>query len=56
MDLVDRPYPEVSVALINDFGHRRNRDVAAAQRVAECPLLEEWWRRLIVVRAGGGDR
>ena len=55
MDLVDRPHPEVSVALINDFGHGRNRDVAAAKEVATCPLLEEWWQRLVVVRAKGGD-
>ena len=55
MELVDRPYPDVSVALINDFGHRRNRDVAAAERVAACPLLEPWWQRLVVVRASGGD-
>jgi len=55
MDLVDRPHPEVTVALINDFGHGRNRDVAAATRVAECPLLEEWWQPLVVVRAKGGN-
>lgn len=55
MDLVDRPHPDVSVALVNDFGHGRNRDVAAAGRIAGCPLLPEWWQRLVVVRARGGD-
>ena len=55
MDLVDRPHPDVSVALINDFGHRRNRDLAAAEQAATCPLLEPWWQRLVVVRASGGD-
>lgn len=53
--LVDRPHPEVTVALINDFGHGRNRDVAAAKVVATCPLLEEWWGRLIVRRAQGHE-
>ncbi len=53
--LVDRPHPDVTVALVNDSGHRRNRDVAAARYVATCPLLDEWWQRLVVVRAMGKE-
>ena len=49
--LVDRPHPTVTVALVNDFGHGRNRDVAAAQELAACPLLPEWWQHLVVQRA-----
>ena len=55
LDLVERPHPEVSVALVNDVANRRNRDVAAARRLAECPLLPEWWQRLVVVRAEGKE-
>ena len=51
LELVDRPYPEITVALVNDFGHGRNRDIEAARVVARCPLLPEWWRRLVVLRA-----
>jgi MOSC domain-containing protein YiiM len=53
VELVDRPYPEVTVALVNDFGHGRNRDIEAARVVARCPLLPEWWQRLVVLRAEG---
>jgi MOSC domain-containing protein YiiM len=53
--VVDRPHPEITVALINDFGHGRNRDVAAAKVVAACPLLEEWWQGLVVRRAMGKE-
>lgn len=53
--LVARPHPDVSVALVNDFGHGRNRDLAAAQRVAACPLLVEWWQRFVVARVSEED-
>ena len=52
--LVDRPYPTISVARVNDFGHGRNRDIEAARELAACPLLPEWWQRL-VVSAGDGQ-
>ncbi len=55
IDLVDRLHPDVTVALVNDFGHRRNQDVAAARQVAACPLLDEWWQRLVVRRAMGHE-
>ena len=53
--LVARPYPAWTIALINDFGHFRNRDVARARALAACPLLNEWWRRLVVRRATGHE-
>lgn len=53
VDLVERPHPEVTVALVNDFGHGRNRDVAAAQELAACSLLNGWWQRLVVRGAMG---
>ena len=49
--LVDRPYPAISVARINDFGHGRNHDFEVAQELAACPLLPEWWQHLVVSRA-----
>jgi MOSC domain-containing protein YiiM len=53
LELVDRPHPEVTIALVNDFGHSRNSDIALAQTVATCPLLPEWWQRLVMLRATG---
>lgn len=53
--LVERPYPEWTVALTNDFGHYRSRDVVTAQALAACPLLNEWWQLLVVRRALGEE-
>lgn len=49
--LVERPYPEWTIALINDFAHYRNGDVEKAQAAADCPLLHDWWGPLIVKHA-----
>lgn len=51
--LVERPYPQWSVALVNDLGHRRNHDVQTAQALAACPLLADFWQKLVVRRAMG---
>ncbi len=51
--LLDRPCPQFSVSLVNDFAHGRNHDVAAARELAACPLLEDWWGELVVQRAMG---
>lgn len=53
--LVDRPYPDHTIALLNDFGHGRNHDVAPAERIADCPLLPDFWQRLVVRRAQGRE-
>ena len=53
--LVERPYPEWTVALVNDFGHGRNRDMATARALAACPLLVGFWRELVVRRALGEE-
>jgi MOSC domain-containing protein YiiM len=46
--LVDRPYPQWSMALINDFAHGRNHDAEAAQALVSCPLLDGFWPELIM--------
>ena len=48
--LVERPYPEWTIALTNDLAHGRNTDTHQAQALARCPLLDEWWRQLILLR------
>jgi MOSC domain-containing protein YiiM len=52
--LVERPYPRWTMALINDFGHRRNHDVALARELA-CPLLHEWWQKMVIRGAMGKE-
>jgi MOSC domain-containing protein YiiM len=54
--LIDRPFPQYSVSLVNDFGHDRNHDVAAARELAACSLLEDWWGEWVVQRAMGVER
>jgi MOSC domain-containing protein YiiM len=51
--LIERPYPQWTIALINDFGHARNRDVETARAIAACPLLNEWWQKMVVRHAKG---
>jgi hypothetical protein len=55
MVLVDRPCPGITVALVNDFGHGRNRDIQEAKELASCPLLPEGWQHLVVQRAIGKE-
>jgi len=45
--LVERPYPEWSMALVNDFGHGRNHDAGTAAALVACPLLDAWWPEVI---------
>jgi len=53
--LVERPYPEWTVALTNDFAHGRNKDVKKAQALARCSLLAGFWPQLIIQRAMDKD-
>lgn len=46
--LVERPYPHVTVALVNDFAHAHNDDAALAQTIAACPLLPALWSKLVL--------
>lgn len=55
IELVERPHPEVTIALLNDFAHFRNKDVALARTIASYSLLPDVWQRLIVQRAQGKD-
>lgn len=53
--LAERPYPQWTIALINDFAHGRNKDIEQAQALAQCPLLHEFWRDLVLRRATRND-
>lgn len=45
--LAARPYPRWTMALINDFAHGRNRDHALISEFCACPLLDDFWPRVI---------
>lgn len=47
LELVESPYPDFTMALINDFGHERESDPKLAQALAECPLLPVFWQELV---------
>jgi len=53
--VVERPYPEWTAALVNDFGHVRNKDAETARALAACPLLPAFWQTLVVRRATGHE-
>lgn len=42
--LVERPFPEWTVARANEIMHRRQGDKEAARALAECPLLSSSWK------------
>lgn len=54
LTLVERPYPEWSVAAANEVMHHRKQDPAAARSLAECPLLSFSWRESLSRRAATG--
>lgn len=52
--LVDRPYPEWTVATANDIMHRRTTDRDQAGKLANCPALSSSWRATLARRATAG--
>ena len=48
LEQVERPYPDFTMALINDFGHARLKDPVLARELAACPLLSDLWQELVV--------
>lgn len=53
--LVERPYPEWTVAVANDIMHRRTTDRDLAGKLAECPALSSSWRDTLARRARTGS-
>jgi MOSC domain-containing protein YiiM len=51
--LVERPYPELTIALANDLAHGRSKDVEKARAFMDCPLLHHrFWRDIIAQQVG----
>lgn len=50
---IEHPYPAWTVALTNDYAHFRTTDLETAKGLSACPLLNDWWKELIMRRATG---
>lgn len=48
LEQIERPYPDFTMALINGYGHGRLKEPTLAHRLADCPLMDEFWQELVV--------
>jgi len=54
-ELIERPYPQWTVAAANDVMHVRVHDLAAARALADCPALAASWCESLARRAATGQ-
>lgn len=52
--LVERPYPQWTIARVNDIMHQHLNDRELAAELAACPLLAANWQRTLANRASRG--
>lgn len=55
LELIDRPYPEWSIAACNEVMHVYKDDLRKADDLASCDLLGENWKRTLNKRLRGKD-
>ena len=53
--LLERPFPEWTVAYASEIMHRKGGDRELAARLAACPALAASWRDTLLARAKGQD-
>ncbi|WP_164670152.1 MOSC domain-containing protein [Virgibacillus doumboii] len=53
LELIDRQYPEWTIAACNEVMHIKKKDLQAAEELASCDLLAERWKRTLYKRIGG---
>jgi MOSC domain-containing protein YiiM len=46
--LVERPYPQWSIALVNELIHGQKTDVDLARKLADCHLINSFWPEIVV--------
>ncbi len=51
LTLLERPFPQWSIALCNEIMHHRKCDANAARELAQCPLLSASWKDGLWARA-----
>lgn len=54
LTLLERPFPQWTLARCNEIMHHRKDDTAAARELAECPLLSASWKDGLWARAQRG--
>ena len=55
LELLERPYPQWTIARANEVMHRSRHDRDAAAELAACPLLSSNWRSTLRLRAATGE-
>lgn len=53
LELIERPYPEWSIAACNEVMHIHKDDLRLAYELASCPLLAKNWKRTLTKRLRG---
>lgn len=56
MELIDRPYPQWSIAACNEVMHVYKDDLKLADELASCELLAPNWKRTLQNRLRGRER
>lgn len=55
LELIDRPYPEWTIAACNEVMHINKDDLRLTEELASCELLGENWKRTLKKRLRGQD-
>lgn len=53
LELIERPFPQWTIAACNEVMHQKKGDLRAADDLASCELLGENWRRTLTKRLRG---
>ena len=53
--LIDRPFPEWTIAMCNQVMHEKKDDLELSKRLADCPLLAPNWQRRLNKRLKGNE-
>ncbi len=53
LELIERPFPQWTVAACNEIMHMYKDDLRSADELASCELLSTHWRRLLLRRLRG---
>lgn len=56
LELIDRPYPEWTIAAANEVMHVYKDDLQLAEKLASCDLLATNWKRTLNKRLRGQER
>lgn len=55
MNLIERPYPQWSIAFVNEILYKRKNDLRLTYELNDCSLLAPRWRRMLTSRLRGKE-